>query len=223
MVLAAAVSDRGIDMLKVHHLNDSRSQKVVWLLEELGVDYEMVPHQRHPETLMGPAELKAAHPIGKAPALEAEGRVIVESGAIGDYILRRYGNGALMPAADSADLLNYLEWCYYAVSIGTNPIMMKVYVRAFDLYDTALNAAAEAEFELVLAYLDKALAGKTWLLGDLFTAADIQVSFVAELARSFGPIDRYPNIEAWLGRLHARPAFIRSISQGVSYRFANAA
>lgn len=207
-------------MLKVHHLNDSRSQKVVWLLEELGLPYEVVPHQRHPETLMGPPALKAAHPIGKAPALEAEGRVIVESGAIIDYILRRHGNGALMPAPDSPDLLSYLEWCHYAVSIGTNPIMMKVYVRAFDLYDTPLNAAAEAEFALVLGYLDGALDGKTWLLGDLFTAADIQVSFVAELARSFGSIAPYSNIAAWLRRLHARPAFVASIGGGISYRFA---
>ena len=152
--------------------------------------------------------------------METEGRTIVESGAIIDFILRRHGDGALMPDPESPDLLTYLEWSYYAVSIGTGPIMMKVWVRAFDLHGTPFDAAAQAEFDLVLSYLDSHLDGRTWLLGDLFTAADIQVSFVAELARSFGSIDRYRNVLGWLDRLHARPAFVRSISDGVSYRFA---
>lgn len=207
--------------MKVHHLNDSRSQKVVWLLEELGCDYEIVPHQRHPETLMGPPALKAAHPIGKAPALEAEGHVIVESGAIIDYILRRHGEGRLMPAVDSPDLLPYLQWSHFATSIGTNPIMMKVYARAFGLEDTALFPAANAEFDLVLGYLDASLAGKEWLLGDQFTAADIQVSFVAELARAFHSIENRPNIVAWLARCHARPGFKASLARPGSYRFAD--
>ena len=166
--------------MKLHHLNDSRSQKVVWLLEELGADYEIVPHQRHPETLSAPPEMKARHPIGKAPILEDQGIAIVESGAIIDYILRRHGEGALQPAANSPALMNYLEWLYMAVSIGTNPIMLKVYARYYKQEAGPIDAAADAEFALVLGYLDRSLAGRDYLLGDLFTAADIQMSFVAE-------------------------------------------
>jgi glutathione S-transferase len=201
-------------MLKVHHLSDSRSQKVVWLLEELGCPYDLVYHQRLPVTMMGPPELKAAHPIGKAPVLEAEGRSIVESGAIIDYILRRHGQGRLMPDPDGPDLLPYLEWMNFAVSIGSNPIMMKVYARAFGLDGTALGPAADTELALVLGHLDQSLRGKTHLLGDLFTAADIQVSFVVELAKAFASIDAYPEIIAWLGRLHARSGFQASLTKG---------
>ncbi len=207
--------------MKLHHLNDSRSQKVVWLLEELGTPYDLVPHQRHPETLSAPPEMKARHPIGKAPILEDGGVAIVESGAIIDYILRRHGNGALQPPADSVDLMAYLEWLYMAVSIGTNPIMLKIYARYYQQQGGPIDAAADAEFALVLGYLDRSLAGREYLLGDLFTAADIQMSFVAELARSLIPIDRYPNIVAWLVRLHARPAFRASLARPGSYIYAD--
>jgi len=201
-------------MLKVHHLSDSRSQKVVWLLEELGCPYDLVYHRRLPVTMLGPPALKAAHPIGKAPVLEVEGRSIVESGAIIDYILLRHGQGRLMPDTDGPELLPYLEWMNFAVSIGSNPIMMKVYARAFGLEGTALGPAADAELALVLGYLDRSLREKIYLLGDLFTAADIQVSFVAELARAFASIDDYPEIIAWLGRLHSRPGFQASLTKG---------
>ncbi len=207
-------------MMTLHHLNDSRSQKIVWLLEELGTPYELVPHQRHPETLSAPAAMKARHPIGKAPILEDQGRAIVESGAIVDYILRRHAQGALQPAGDGPELMAYLEWLYFAVSIGTNPVMLKVYSRYYAMAGGPIDAAADAEFALVLGYLDRALAGRTYLLGDLFTAADIQMSFVAELARSLIPIDSYPHIVGWLARLHARPAFRASLARPGSYIYA---
>lgn len=206
--------------MRLHHLNDSRSQKVVWMLEELGCPYEMVRHQRHPETMMGPPELKAAHPIGKAPILEAEGRAIVESGAIFDYILRRHGEGRLMPDPTGPLLLPYLEWMYFAVSIGATPIMLKVYARWTGEQAKALDEAADREFALALGYLEAALDGHEWLVGDGFTAADIQVSFVAELARSLGALASYPNIDRWLARLHARPGFRASIAKGGDYIFA---
>ena len=207
-------------MLKLHHLNHSRSFRVFWLLEELGLPFEVVFHERDPETHMGPPALKAAHPIGKAPVLETEDGAMVESGAIIDFILRRHGNGALAPANDSPDLMRYLEWMNIAVSIGTNPIMLKVYGLAAGLAGTEFDRRADAEFAGVLGYIEQSLEGRDYLLGDSFTAADIQVSFVAELARALIGIDGYPNMVAWLGRLHARPAFRASIEKGGEYAYA---
>ena len=207
-------------MLKLHHLNHSRSSRVFWLLEELGLPFEVVFHERHPETRMGPPALKAAHPVGKAPVLETEDGTIVESGAIIDFILRRHGNGALAPANDSPDLLRYLEWMNIAVSIGTNPVMLKVYGLAAGLQGTEFDQRADSEFVSVLGYIEQSLEGRQWLLGDTFTAADIQVSFIAELARVLIGIDGYPNMVAWLTRCHARPAFQAFIAKGGAYAYA---
>lgn len=206
-------------MLKLHHLNNSRSLRVFWLLEELGLPFDVVFHERLPGTGMGPPALKAAHPLGKAPVLETEDGAMVESGAIIDYILRRHGHGALAPANDSPDLLRYLEWMNIAVSIGTNPIMLKVYGLASGLKGTEFDRRADQEFALVLGYIEQSLDG-TWLLGDFFSAADIQVSFIAELARALIGIDGYPRMVAWLGRLHDRPAFRAAIEKGGAYAYA---
>lgn len=208
-------------MLKLHHLNNSRSFRVFWLLEELGLPFDVEFHQRDAETRMGPPALKAAHPIGKAPVLETEDGAIVESGAIIDFILRRYGNGRLAPPNDSADLLRYLEWMNIAVSIGTNPIMLKVYGLASGLAGTEFDRRADSEFALVLGYIDRSLDGRPYLLGDTFTAADIQVSFIAELARALIGIDDYPHMVAWLARLHARPAFRAALEKGGEYVYAS--
>lgn len=208
-------------MLKLHHLNHSRSFRVFWLLEELGLPFEVVHHARHPETRMGPPALKSAHPIGKAPALETEDGTIVESGAIIDFILRRHGGGALAPANESPHLLRYLEWMNIAVSIGTTPIMLKVYGLAAGLAGTEFDQRADAEFTGVLNYIEQSLEGHDYLVGDAFTAADIQVSFIAELARALIGIAAYPNMSAWLQRLHARPAFRASIEKGGEYAYAS--
>lgn len=205
--------------VRVHHLNDSRSQKTVWLLEELGCPFEIVPHQREPETLKGPPAMKAAHAIGKAPILEAEGQSIVESGAIADYLLRRYDDGRLTPKGDGAELLRFLEWMHFAVSIGSTPVMFLAWGRAFDMGDTPFIKAARAEMDHVLAYLEAGLDPGPYLMGAEFSAADIQVSFVAELAREFRSIAGYPKILAWLSRLYERPAYQRAIAEPVPYRF----
>lgn len=205
--------------VRVHHLNDSRSQKSVWLLEELGCPFEVVPHLRDPQTLMGPPALKAAHPIGKAPVLEAEGVSIVESGAIADYLLHRYDDGRLMPKGDDAALLRFFEWMHFAVSIGSTPVMFLAWGKAFGMDDTPFVQAARAEMDHVLAYLEAGLEPGPYLMGEKFTAADIQVSFVAELGREFHSIDAYPRIRAWLARLYQRPAYQRAIAEPVPYRF----
>jgi glutathione S-transferase len=207
-------------MLTLHHLNNSRSQKILWLLEELELPYELVSYQRDPVTLMGPPALKSLHPLGKSPVLEEDGRLLGESGAITQYLLARYGEGRLAPDPASADHMRFLECLYFAVSAGMNPVMFKVYARAFNLVGEPLDLAATAELEQALGYIDALLGDRTWLMGDLFSAADIQMSFIPELADAVGAFAGHPAIAAWQARLYARPAFHRSIARGGAYDFA---
>ncbi len=208
-------------MLTVHHLENSRSQKIVWLLEELGLPYEIVHYSRDPLTQMGPPALKAVHPVGKSPVLDDNGQLLIESGAIVDYLVRRHGAGRLAPDPAGPDFMRYLEWLYFAVSAGMNPIMIKVYARAFGLAGGAMDAAADAELDRALGYIEDRLGDGPWLLGDMFSAADIQLSFVPELARALGSIAAYPRVVAWLARLHARPAFRAALERGGAYIYAD--
>lgn len=208
-------------MLTIHHLNNSRSQKILWLLEELELPYEIIAYQRDPETLMGPPALKAAHPLGKSPVLDEDGKLLSESGAITQYLLDRYAKGRLAPDPAGPDHLRFLECLYFAVSAGMNPIMIKVYARAFGLVDGPMDVAATEELERALTYIEEILADSDWLMGGMFTAADIQMSFIPELARAVGAFQGHEKIAAWLNRLYARPAFRRSIARGGPYSFAS--
>ena len=210
-------------MLRVHHLNDSRAQKTIWLLEELGITYELVSYLRHPTTLMAPPSLKAVHPVGKSPMIEDDGRIVIESGAITEYVVERHGGRRLAPAVGTQAHERYRQWLYYAVSSGMNPIMIKVYARAFGLGGSTIDRAADAEMAQVLSYIDASLASGPYLLGDDFTAADIQMSFIPENAQTLVPIDGYTHIVAWLRRLHQRPAFQRTIERGGDYSLAGPA
>lgn len=207
-------------MLTVHHLNNSRSQKTLWLLEELELPYEIVRYQRDSETLMGPPALKALHPLGKSPVLEEDGKLLSESGAITEYLLACYGNGRLAPDPAGPDQMRFLECLYFAVSAGMNPVMIKVYSRAFGLTDEPIDIAASAELDTALSYIEGILGESQWLMGDLFTAADIQMSFIPELAKAVGAFAGYEKIVAWQRRLYTRPAFHRSIERGGDYAFA---
>lgn len=207
-------------MLTLHHLSDSRSQRTLWLLEELGLPYRLVRYQRVPETMAAPPEMKALHPIGKAPILEDDGLRMVESGAIAQYILSRYGDSSLAPAPRDADYMRYLELLDIGVASGMTPVLLSVYARMAGLPTGELDAAAEREYALVLGYLESILAEGPWLLGDRFSAADIQASFFAALARFLGSIAAYPNIVAWLERLEARPAFRATIEKGGPFLYA---
>ncbi len=206
-------------MLTLHHLNNSRSQKILWLLEELEVPYQLVRYQRDPVTLMGPPALKALHHLGKSPVLDEDGHLLSESGAITQYLLSRYGQARLAPDPAGPDHMRFLECLYFAVSAGMNPVMFKVYARAFDLVGEPLDIAASAELENALAYIDTLLGDREWLMGDLFTAADIQMSFIPELANAVGAFSGHATIAAWQARLYARPAFHRSIARGGAYDF----
>lgn len=207
-------------MLTLHHLNDSRSQRIVWLLEELGVPYEMKKYQRDAQTRLAPPELKAVHPLGKSPVIVDGDVKIAESGAVVDYIIRRYGKGAMMPARDSADFEAYNEWLHYSEGSAMLPLMLNLYVSRLKEAGAPLHPRIDSELANHLGYVEGALQGRQFFVGDALTGADIQMSFVGEMAKAFGKLDAYPNLKAWLERMHARPAFKRSVEKGGAYRFA---
>jgi glutathione S-transferase len=207
-------------MLTLHHLNDSRSQRILWLLEELGVAYEMKHYQRDATTRLAPAELEAIHPLGKSPVI-TDGEVrIAESGAIVDYIIRTYGKGAMMPAAGSADFEPYNEWLHYSEGSAMLPLMLNLYVSRLKEAGAPLHPRIDSETKNHLGYVDGALKGREFFIGNSLSGADIQMSFVGDMAKVFDKLGPYPNLTAWLARMHARPAFQRSVEKGGAYRFA---
>jgi glutathione S-transferase len=207
-------------MLTLHHLNDSRSQRILWLLEELAVPYEMKRYQRDAQTRLAPPELKAIHPLGKSPII-TDGEIrIAESGAIVDYIIRRYGKGAMMPPIGSAEYEAYNEWLHYSEGSAMLPLMLNLYVGRLKEAGSPLHPRIDSEIANHLGYVDGALQGREFFAGNALTGADIQMSFVGDMAKVFDKLGPYPNLSAWLSRMHARPAFQRSIEQGGAYRFA---
>jgi glutathione S-transferase len=218
--VSAPIPEENVAMITVHHLNDSRSQRILWLLEELELPYEIKFYQRDAQTRLAPPELKAVHPLGKSPVITENGRAIAESGAIVEYITRHHGDGRLRPATDSPDYDGYLEWLHYAEGSAMLPLLMHLYVSRLGDAGAALHPRIESETKNHLGYVDQSLKGKEFFVGGKLTGADIQMSFVGELAAIFGKIDAYPNLKGWLARMHARPAFKRSIEKGGAYRFA---
>ena len=204
-------------MLVVHHLNDSRSQRVLWLLEELALPYEIRAYQRDATTRLAPPELKAVHPLGKSPVLQDGGKTIIESGAIVDYILRHHGGGRLQPAADSPLYDSYQQWLHYAEGSAMLPLMLHMYVGRLGEAGAPLHSRIESEMANHLGYVDRSLAGRDYLMGPDLTAADIQMSFVGEVAGAFGRFETYPNIAAWVKRFQARPAYQRALDKGGPY------
>jgi glutathione S-transferase len=211
-------------MLTLHHLNDSRSQRILWLLEELGTPYELKRYQRDAKTRLAPPELEAVHALGKSPVI-VDGEVrIAESGAIVDYLIRRYGqeNGkpAMMPAAGSGEFEAYNEWLHYSEGSAMLPLLMHLYVSRLGDAGKPLHPRIDSEMANHLGYTDRALQGREFFVGQSLSGADIQMSFVGEMAKVFDRIAPYPNLSAWLSRMHARPAFQRSVEKGGAYRFA---
>ena len=203
-------------MLVVHHLNDSRSQRILWLLEELGAPYELKTYQRDAATRLAPPELKAIHPLGKSPVVTEDGRTIIESGAIVDYIVRRHGGGRLSPAIGTDAYEVYNQWLHYGEGSAMLPLMLNMYVSRLGEAGAPLHPRIESEMENHLGYLEQSLAGREWLLGEL-TGADVQLSFVGEVTRAFGRLDRYPNMKAWVDRFQARPAYKAALERGGDY------
>jgi glutathione S-transferase len=205
-------------MLTLHHLNDSRSQRILWLLEEIGTPHEVKRYQRDATTRLAPPELTAVHPLGKSPVITDGDLKIAESGAIVDYIIRTYGKGAMMPAPGGADYEAYNEWLHYSEGSAMLPLMLNLYVGR--LAGAPLHPRIDSEIANHLGYVDGALKGREFFVGKTLTGADIQMSFVGDMAKVFDKLGPHPSLGAWLSRMHARPAFQRSIEKGGAYRFA---
>lgn len=214
-------------MILVHHLNNSRSQRILWLLEELGLDYEIKKYQRDPKTMLAPPELKAVHPLGKSPVISDDGTVVAESGAIVEYLVGRYGNGRLVPKPDTPERLRYTYFLHFAEGSAMPPLLMKL---VFDRIEhgpmpffarpiaRAIARKVKDGFIMPnirnqLDFLEAELGKSTWFAGEEFSAADIQMSFPVEAAIARAGGDR-PNMRAFLERIHARPAYRRALERG---------
>jgi len=222
-------------MLLVHHLENSRSQRVLWLLEELGVPYELRRHARNPATLLAPPELRAVHPLGKSPVIEDEGRVLAETGAIVEYLVEKYDRIArLAPPAGSDERLRYRYWLHYAEGSAMPPLLLKlVFERVGSapapffarpvirgVVDKVTRAFIAPQLALHFDYLEGELSKTPWFAGEHFSAADIQMSFPLEVAAQRVGFERRPKLAAFLNRIHAMPAYRRALERGGPYAYA---
>ncbi|WP_250627500.1 glutathione S-transferase [Pinirhizobacter soli] len=219
-------------MITVHHLNNSRSQRVLWLLEELGLPYEVKRYQRDAHTMLAPPELKRVHPLGKSPVITEDDRTIAESGAIIEYLLERHGRGRLVPAPGTDDKLRYTYWLHYAEGSAMPPLLLKLVFSRIEsapmpffakpvakkIARTGQKTFIDPQIQLHLDYLEGQLGPNGWFAGDEFTAADIQMSFPLEAAASrIGLEGTYPRLAAFLQRIHARPAYQQALDRGGAY------
>jgi glutathione S-transferase len=221
-------------MIVVHHLNNSRSQRVLWLLEELGLTYEIKRYQRDAQTMLAPASLREVHPLGKSPVITDGDRTIAESGAIIEYLVNGYGGGRLTPAPGSPERLRYTYWLHYAEGSAMPPLLLKLmfnrvesapmpfFVRpiAKSIAQRAKSSFIEPQLKLHLDYMESELGKSEWFAGAEFTAADIQMSFPLEAASvRAGLNESRPRLMAFLERIHARPAYRRALERGGKYDF----
>ena len=204
-------------MLKVHHLNESRSQRILWLLEELKLPYEIVFHTRDPKTRLAPPSLTAVNSLGKSPVIVDGDLTVIESGAIIDYVIRRHGEGRLAPDPASADYDHYQQWLHYAEGSAMLPLMLNMYVARLGEAGAPLHPRIQSEIANHLSFVNDSLAGRQFLVGDSLTGADIQMSFVPEVAKAMGKLADYPHIAAWIERMHARPAWKAALDKSGPY------
>jgi glutathione S-transferase len=219
-------------MIVVHHLNNSRSQRVLWLLEELGMPYEVKRYQRDPKTMLAPPELQAVHPLGKSPVISDGDLTLAESGAIVEYFAERDSEGRLRPPAGSPERLRYTYWMHYAEGSAMPPLLLKLifsripkgpmpfFVRpvAKAIAGRALSSFIEPQIKRHLDFMEQELGKTAWFAGAEFSAADIQMSFPLEAAAARGGLDASrPMLSAFLQRIHARPAYQRALAKGGLY------
>ena len=223
-------------MITVHHLNNSRSQRILWLLEELGLEYEVKRYQRDPKTMLAPASLREVHPLGKSPVITDGTLTLAESGAIVEYLVERYGNGRLIPAAGTPDRLRYIYWLHYAEGSAMPPLLLKLifdqiekssmpfFVRpiAQSIVNRVKRSYIEPQITQHLDYLEAEIGKSTWFAGSEFTAADIQISFPLEAAAARAGLNASrPKLMNFLDRIHARPAYQRALERGGTYELLN--
>ncbi|KOR40155.1 glutathione S-transferase [Xanthomonas oryzae] len=223
-------------MITVHHLNNSRSQRVLWLLEELALPYQIVRHERDPKTMLAPPALRAIHSLGKSPVIVDGGLTIAESGAILDYLTERYDTEcALSPPArpiDSPERQQFRYWMHYAEGSAMPPLLMtlifgrirsapmpffaKLIARA--IVDKAMSGFVGPQVTLHLGWMEQSLQTHHWFAGERFTAADIQMSFPVQVAAARGGgLEPYPKLRAFLERIEARPAYQAALKKGGPY------
>lgn len=220
-------------MITVHHLNNSRSQRVLWLLEELGCEYQVLKYQRDPHTLLAPPDLRRIHPLGKSPVVTDGGRTLAESGAIIEYLIERYGNGRLRPPAGSAERLRYTYWLHYAEGSAMPLLLLKLVflrlprpvpalirpiVRA--VARRAQESLIDPQLKTHIDFWEGELAKSTWFAGEELTGADVQMSFPLEAAAARAGISLGPRVSAFLERIHARPAYRRALEAGGEFQLA---
>jgi glutathione S-transferase len=205
-------------MITLHHLNNSRSQRILWLLEELELPYEIVIYQRDAETRLAPEALKAVHPLGKSPVITDGAVVVAESGAIIEYLTRKHANGRLaITDPDAPEFADYLHWLHYAEGSAVTPMLFELYLRLLGGGNDQLSATVNAQIVQQLTYIEGALKQRGFFVGLHFTAADIQMTFVLEFAQASGRLSGYPRLQDYLRRMHDRAAYRRSIEKGGEY------
>ncbi len=204
-------------MIKVHHLNNSRSQRVLWLLEELGLDYEVVRYQRDPVTNLAPPELLKVHPLGKSPVISDGDMVIAESGTIMEYIARVRGGGRFVPKESAANYWDYMHWMHYAEGSAMLPLLLSLYTSRLGEAAAPLGPRITSEIMNHFGYMNTALATRPFFAGDEFSVCDMQMSFPIEAFSSGGKLAAFSNLDSFLKRIHARPAYARALERGGLY------
>ncbi len=223
-------------MITVHHLNNSRSQRVLWLLEELGLPYEIKKYERDAKTMLAPPGLLKVHPLGKSPVITDDGITVAESGAIIEYLIERYGKGRLAPEIGTPERLRWRYWLHFAEGTAMSPLLMKLvfervkvspmpfFVKpiARGIADKVLAMMVEPNLKRQLDFMESELGKSEWFAGDEFSAADVQMSFPVEAsAQRAGLNASRPKLMAFLKRIHARPAYKKALERGGPYSFAN--
>ena len=215
-------------MITVHHLENSRSQRVLWLLEELGADYEVKRYERDKKTVLAPPALKQVHPLGKSPVVDDDGLVVAETGAIVEYLIDKFGSGGFRPAPGTHDFLQYRYWLHYAEGSAFPPLLLKLVTNriatapmpffakpiAKKIAQGLNDAFVDRQVELHFDFIDSELAKTVWFAGDDFTGADIMMSYPLEAFSVRGDLSQKPNIAAFLKRAQERPAYQRALERG---------
>ncbi len=207
-------------MIIVHHLENSRSQRILWLLEELGMGYEVRRYERDRKTMLAPAELKKVHPLGKAPVIDHHGCIVAETGAIVEYVVDKAG-GRLGAPGNRDDFLRYRQFLHYAEGSMMPPLLALLVINRLGMLGRPAKAPLQKMLDTHLDWLEAELGTRDWFAGDAFTAADIMMSFPIEASRARGGLDESrPNLIDWLERIHARPAYGSALARGGPYAYA---
>jgi len=206
-------------MITIHHLNDSRSQRILWLLEELGQEYEIIAYERDATTRLAPLELEKVHPLGKSPVITDGDILIHETGAIVDYLISRHGNGNLAPPVGSTDHIKYMEWLHYTEGSAMLPLLLRLYTSRLGDAAEPLMPRIDGETSNHFTFMNNEMKGKDYFVGDGLTGADVMMSFPLEAARARGILEAYPELSAFVARIQSRPAYLRALDKGGVYSY----